>query len=131
DVDCLPGWSAYDQSCYRVFKLLKTWDDAEKFCTERPKGGHLVSIESAGERDFVAQLVSENKQTDNVWLGLKIQSKGQQCSTEWTDGSSVSYENFSEYQSKKCFVLEKNTGFRTWLNLNCGSEYSFVCKSPP
>uniref|UniRef100_A0A194AML9 C-type lectin 8b n=1 Tax=Agkistrodon piscivorus TaxID=8715 RepID=A0A194AML9_9SAUR len=133
DFDCPSGWSAYDQYCYQVVKQLKTWADAEWFCTKEAKGGHLVSIESAGEADFVAQLVAENIKTTkyDVWIGLRVQNKGQQCSSEWSDGSSISYENLIKPSTKKCFGLKKETGYRNWLNVHCGKENPFICKFPP
>nr|Q7LZ71.1 RecName: Full=Snaclec coagulation factor IX-binding protein subunit A; Short=IX-bp subunit A [Protobothrops flavoviridis]1BJ3_A Chain A, Protein (coagulation Factor Ix-binding Protein A) [Protobothrops flavoviridis]1J34_A Chain A, coagulation factor IX-binding protein A chain [Protobothrops flavoviridis]1J35_A Chain A, coagulation factor IX-binding protein A chain [Protobothrops flavoviridis]1X2T_A Chain A, Coagulation factor IX/X-binding protein A chain [Protobothrops flavoviridis]1X2T_C C len=129
--DCPSGWSSYEGHCYKPFKLYKTWDDAERFCTEQAKGGHLVSIESAGEADFVAQLVTENIQNTKsyVWIGLRVQGKEKQCSSEWSDGSSVSYENWIEAESKTCLGLEKETGFRKWVNIYCGQQNPFVCEA--
>nr|BAN82149.1 C-type lectin alpha subunit [Ovophis okinavensis] len=132
DFDCPSGWSSYDQHCYGIIKQLKTWEDAEWFCAKQAKGGHLVSIESAKEADFVAQLLSENtKTTKYVWIGLRVQNKGQQCSSEWSDGSSVSYENLDKQFFKKCFGLRKESGFRTWLTVACAEPNPFVCKFPP
>nr|Q8AYA5.1 RecName: Full=Snaclec agglucetin subunit alpha-2; AltName: Full=Antithrombin 1 chain A; Flags: Precursor [Deinagkistrodon acutus]AAN23125.1 agglucetin-alpha 2 subunit precursor [Deinagkistrodon acutus] len=133
DFNCPPGWSAYDQYCYQVIKEPKNWDDAERFCTEQADGGHLVSIESKGERDFVAQLVSQNIESveDHVWTGLRVQNKEKQCSTEWSDGSSVSYENLLELYMRKCGALERETGFHKWINLGCIQLNPFVCKFPP
>uniref|UniRef100_J3SBN5 C-type lectin 19 n=1 Tax=Crotalus adamanteus TaxID=8729 RepID=J3SBN5_CROAD len=133
DFDCPSGWSAYDRYCYKVMKRLKTWDDAERFCTEQEKGAHLVSIESAGEADFVAQLVAENimKNKYYVWIGLRIQGEEKQCNTKWSDGSSVSYENLVKPYSKKCFGLKKETGFRTWRNVQCAQEKLFFVQFPP
>nr|Q9DEA2.1 RecName: Full=Snaclec agkicetin-C subunit alpha; AltName: Full=Antithrombin A subunit A; Flags: Precursor [Deinagkistrodon acutus]AAG42040.1 agkicetin alpha subunit precursor [Deinagkistrodon acutus] len=127
--DCLPGWSSYIRFCYQPFKLLKTWEDAERFCTEQANGGHLVSFESAREADFVAGVLSENiKIKPYVWIGLRVQNEGQQCSSKWSDSSKVSYENLVEPFSKKCFVLKKDTGFRTWENVYCGLKHVFMCK---
>ncbi|XP_039174590.1 snaclec coagulation factor IX-binding protein subunit A-like isoform X2 [Crotalus tigris] len=130
DFDCPSGWSAYDQYCYQIFKHLRTWEDAERFCSQQAKGGHLVSIESDGEADFVAQLVAENIKTDEnyVWIGLRVQNKGQQCGTKWSDGSSVSYENWVERESKTCLGLEQETNHK-WVNLYCGHRNTFVCKA--
>uniref|UniRef100_A0A194ARQ6 C-type lectin 1 n=1 Tax=Sistrurus tergeminus TaxID=8757 RepID=A0A194ARQ6_SISTE len=133
DFDCPSDWYAYDQYCYRVIKQLRTWDDAERFCSEQAKGGHLVSIESDGEAAFVAQLVAENiKQNKyDVWIGLRIQGEEKQCSTKWSDGSSVNYENLIKHATKKCFGLKKETGFRTWRNVHCTKQNLFMCKFPP
>nr|Q71RR4.1 RecName: Full=Snaclec coagulation factor IX/factor X-binding protein subunit A; Short=IX/X-bp subunit A; Flags: Precursor [Trimeresurus stejnegeri]AAQ15153.1 factor IX/X binding protein alpha chain [Trimeresurus stejnegeri] len=129
--DCLSGWSSYEGHCYKAFELYKTWEDAESFCMEGVKGGHLVSIESSGEADFVAQLISENmKRLDFfVWIGLRVQGDEKQCNSEWSDGSSVSYENWIESESKTCLGLEQQTKFRKWVNLYCGQRIPFVCEA--
>nr|P81112.1 RecName: Full=Snaclec alboaggregin-A subunit alpha'; AltName: Full=Alboaggregin-A subunit 2; Short=AL-A subunit 2 [Trimeresurus albolabris] len=133
DFHCLPGWSAYDQYCYRVFNEPKNWEDAERFCAKQADSGHLVSIETMGEADFVAQLISENIQSEKhyVWIGLKVQNKEQQCSSEWSDGSSVTYENLIKLYMRKCGALEQESGFRKWINLGCIQLNPFVCKFPP
>nr|Q5FZI6.1 RecName: Full=Snaclec trimecetin subunit alpha; Flags: Precursor [Protobothrops mucrosquamatus]AAW69915.1 trimecetin alpha-chain precursor [Protobothrops mucrosquamatus] len=128
--DCPSDWSSFRRYCYKPFKQLKTWEDAERFCWEQVKGAHLVSIESSGEGDFVAQLLSENIKTTkyHVWIGLSIQNKRQQCRSIWSDGSSVSYENLVKPFSKKCFVLKKESEFHKWFNIYCGERNLFMCK---
>uniref|UniRef100_A0A194AS16 C-type lectin 6c n=1 Tax=Sistrurus miliarius barbouri TaxID=8759 RepID=A0A194AS16_SISMB len=129
--DCPSGWSSYDQHCYRVFKQLKTWDDAERFCSEQAEGGHLVSIESDGEAAFVAQRVPENRRRSilYIWIGLRVQGKEKQCSAKWSDGSSVSYENWIEAESKTCLGLQQGTNYHKWVNIYCGEINPFVCEA--
>nr|UMK70473.1 C-type lectin 1 [Bitis atropos] len=129
DEGCLPDWSSHEGHCYKVFKLLKTWDDAEKFCRAQLNTAQLVSIENGEEADFVAKLVSGTltKSLYHAWIGLRDESKRQQCSPQWIDGSSVSYEHVIKYT--KCFGLNEDTGYRTWVALPCGKGYPFVCKS--
>ncbi|KAM3832794.1 snaclec coagulation factor X-activating enzyme light chain 2-like [Vipera latastei] len=130
---CPPDSSPYRYFCYRVFKERKTWEDAERFCVEHPNDGHLVSIESMEEAEFVAQLLSNitEKFITHFWIGLRIEDKKQECRTDWSDGSSVSYDNLHKRESRKCFGLEKGTDYRTWFKFNCEESYPFVCKVPP
>nr|UMW88223.1 C-type lectin [Pseudocerastes urarachnoides] len=129
DFDCPPDWSAYDQHCYKAFDEPKSWEDAEKFCTQQANGWHLASIESAEEANFVAQLVSETltKSESHVWIGLREHSERQQCSFLWTDPSLVCYENVIKYS--KCFALGQHTSYHTWIALPCGNKNPFICKS--
>nr|P0DJC9.1 RecName: Full=Snaclec aspercetin subunit beta [Bothrops asper] len=60
--DCPSDWSSYEGHCYRVFKPPKDWADAERFCSQQAKGGHLVSIERFGREDFVSNLITKNLQ---------------------------------------------------------------------
>uniref|UniRef100_A0A1L8D697 BATXCTL33 n=1 Tax=Bothrops atrox TaxID=8725 RepID=A0A1L8D697_BOTAT len=131
--DCPSGWSSYEGHCYKLFQKKMNWADAERFCSEQAKGGHLVSIESQEEAAFVAEVVSANIQTGDlyVWIGLRSERKGQQCKSNWSDGSCVCYENLYGRNVKKCFALKGQQGFLTWHNVHCGQEYPFVCKSPP
>nr|Q9PSM6.1 RecName: Full=Snaclec GPIB-binding protein subunit alpha; Short=GPIb-BP subunit alpha [Bothrops jararaca]AAB47092.1 platelet glycoprotein Ib-binding protein alpha subunit, GPIb-BP alpha subunit [Bothrops jararaca, venom, Peptide, 142 aa] [Bothrops jararaca] len=133
--ECPSDWSTHRQYCYKFFQQKESWDDrseydAERFCSEQAKGGHLVSIESDEEADFVAQLVAPNigKSKYYVWIGLRIENKKQQCSSKWSDYSSVSYENLVRGNVKKCFALEKKQGFRKWVNIDCVEGNPFVCK---
>nr|UMW88226.1 C-type lectin [Pseudocerastes urarachnoides]UMW88227.1 C-type lectin [Pseudocerastes urarachnoides] len=127
--DCPSDWSSHEGHCYKVFKLLKTWEDAEKFCTQQENGWHLASIESVEEAEFLAQLISETltKSKYHAWIGLRDQSERQQCSSHWTDGSAVSYETVTKYT--KCFGLNKETNYREWVTLPCGDKNPFICKS--
>nr|Q6T7B5.1 RecName: Full=Snaclec 3; AltName: Full=C-type lectin 3; Flags: Precursor [Bitis gabonica]AAR06853.1 C-type lectin-3 [Bitis gabonica] len=132
DFQCPSEWSAYGQHCYRAFSDLKTWEDAEKFCTEQEKAGHLVSIQSIQEANFVAQLVSgfiSGSPKIYIWIGLRDRRKEQQCSSEWNDGSKVIYVNWREGESQMCQALTKWTEFHQWLNTDCAGHYPFICKS--
>nr|UMK70479.1 C-type lectin 7 [Bitis atropos] len=130
DQGCPSDWSSHEGHCYRAFDDLKSWDDAEKFCTEQANGGHLVSIQSTQEANFVAQLVPgfKHKPKIYIWIGLRDRRKEQQCSSEWNDGSKVIYVNWKEGESQMCQALTKWTGFHKWNNIDCAGHYPFVCK---
>ena len=51
---CKPGWAPFNGSCYRYHKEIRTADSAEEFCHD--EGGHLVSINSTEEHQFVYNL---------------------------------------------------------------------------
>ncbi|KAM3832800.1 snaclec A13 [Vipera latastei] len=127
DQDCLPGWSFYEGHCYKVFKEQKTWEDAENFCQKQSNGKHLATIEWLGKANFVAELVTLTKPETHVWIGLRVEDQRQQCSSHWTDGSAVSYENV--VYNTRCFGLNKDTGYRTWVALRCELDYNFICMS--
>merc|ERR1712142_1261842 len=54
--DCPEGWADFDSECYKVFQSKKSWQDAENYC--QGEGGHLASIHSEEENNFVAGLDS-------------------------------------------------------------------------
>uniref|UniRef100_J3RY47 C-type lectin 13e n=1 Tax=Crotalus adamanteus TaxID=8729 RepID=J3RY47_CROAD len=121
DLKCPPTWSSTRQYCYRPFKQAMTWDDAERFCTEQAKDGHLVSVETSLEASFVHIVLSANAKylTHYVWIGLRVQNKGQPC-------SSISYENLVD--PFQCFMASSRTSHREWLKVDCERQHSFMCK---
>nr|C0HKZ6.1 RecName: Full=Snaclec macrovipecetin subunit alpha [Macrovipera lebetina] len=127
--DCPSDWSSHEEHCYKVFRLFKTWEEAEKFCTQQVNGWHLASIESVEEANFLAELVPKTliKSKYHVWIGLRDQSERQQCSSHWTDGSAVSYEKVVRFT--KCFGLNKDKGYLEWVTLPCEDKNPFICKS--
>ena len=61
---CPSGWQLFESRCYLVgLESSVTWADAEKDCIN--KGGHLASIHSAAERNFIHSLYSSSW----LWLG--------------------------------------------------------------
>ena len=46
-------WNGYD---YDVIQQKKSWSDAEQYCVDR--GGHLTSITSQAENEFLVQFTS-------------------------------------------------------------------------
>ena len=54
----------YNRHAYYYFSGSKSWDDAKAYCEKI--GGHLVTITTEGEEDFVKTLV---KDTSKAWIG--------------------------------------------------------------
>jgi len=88
--DFIPGKGSLCGSCYKVFTVPDTWDNAQANC--KSFGAQLVKIESAEENDFLrrtfltASLVT-------YWIGLSDQDKEDELI--WTDGILLgSYTNW-------------------------------------
>nr|UMK70484.1 C-type lectin 12 [Bitis atropos]UMK70486.1 C-type lectin 14 [Bitis atropos]UMK70487.1 C-type lectin 15 [Bitis atropos] len=122
--DCASGWTAYGQHCYKVFDEPKSWADAEKFCTEQAKGGHLVSFHSKKEADFVFKLTSQTLESEILWMGLsKIWNE---CNWAWSNGAKLEYKNWAE----ESYCVYFSTSEEGWSTRPCGMMGHFVCKSP-
>nr|UMW88214.1 C-type lectin [Pseudocerastes urarachnoides] len=121
--DCLPDWSSHEGYCYKVFNVKKTWEDAEKFCTEQVNGGHLVSFRSSEEMDFVVQLTFPIFSYNFVWIGLR--GFWRDCHWGWSDGVKLDYKAWSG--EPNCYVAK--TADNQWLRWKCNSSQYFVCKS--
>ena len=60
---CPSGWQEFRGHCYLLVAKVATWADAEKDCIN--KGGHLASIHSADESNFIHSLAPSN----SLWIG--------------------------------------------------------------
>ncbi|XP_061151047.1 C-type mannose receptor 2-like [Syngnathus typhle] len=79
---CDSGEFLYKDSCYHFEGTRKIWQAAEDFC--KNKGGHLASVHSHGDRQFL----TDHRREANAmysWLGLK-ENNGK---LEWSDGSAA------------------------------------------
>nr|2VRP_B Chain B, AGGRETIN BETA CHAIN [Calloselasma rhodostoma] len=120
--DCPSGWSSYEGHCYKPFNEPKNWADAERFCKLQPKHSHLVSFQSAEEADFVVKLTRPRLKANLVWMGLSNIWHG--CNWQWSDGARLNYKDWQE--QSECLAFR---GVHTeWLNMDCSSTCSFVCK---
>ncbi len=54
---CPDDWEEYDGHCYLVVVECLIWTEAENECTLH--GGHLASIHSQEEQDFIYNLTAE------------------------------------------------------------------------
>ena len=130
---CPVNWVEKDKQCYlwsRAPERLKSWDEAEQFCTSKA-GGHLVSVTSKIVNDY---LVKEMKKRDIyvIWLGGS--DKEEEGVWKWLDCSSFKDHKFSGWArnrpSNMSFGKDQDC-LQLWLygwNDNaCTWPASFVC----
>ncbi|XP_033104052.1 snaclec coagulation factor IX-binding protein subunit A-like [Anneissia japonica] len=138
---CPTYWVPYKRSCYRVFSYLKTWHEAESFCsTSSGSKGHLVTIGSSAENRFVATLWrtshggdgSEITRKYTYWIGLKRWGN----SWRWSDGSPYRYTNWARSEPNNKWKREdcvhqwkKHYSYLTWNDNRCSKRLSFVCET--
>jgi len=84
--------------------------------------GHLATITSSGEQDFIIGLIEDNQGKYNYWLGGT--DEGQEGSWYWITGEGWSYSNWRQKQPDNgtiggegeqnylqiCLVSEEDTG---------------------
>ncbi|MGN0443963.1 MAG: lectin-like protein [Acutalibacteraceae bacterium] len=83
------GAEYYGGHMYYVYKNDVTWKKAKKLCEE--KGGHLATITSKGESDFVTELV-QDKDIGYCWLGATDEAK--EGTWKWITGEKFKYKNW-------------------------------------
>ncbi|CAJ0922828.1 unnamed protein product, partial [Mesorhabditis belari] len=124
----LDGWLylAKTASWYKVIDQIMRFDAAEAYCASRK--GHLVSVHSQEENDFVQELAKTIDSKALFWIGLKRNpNKGD--AFEWTDGSSVDFKNWygSEPDSDTHALLWGGDG--KWGAFPPTNPYRFICKT--
>lgn len=76
----------YNGHAYKLYPIHQTWSEASTLCTAL--GGHLVTITTAGEQDFVSSYASTFDFKGYMWIG---------CAnpwSEWVTGEPLSYTNW-------------------------------------
>jgi len=110
----------YNGHYYMVFNEVMDWDEAETECESMD--GHLATITSSGEQDFIVGLIEDNQGKYNYWLGGT--DEGQEGSWYWITGEGWSYSNWRQKQPDNgtiggegeqnylqiCLVSEEDTG---------------------
>ena len=91
--------AVFNGHSYMVYDEPMTWTEAKAACEE--KGGHLATVTSREERDFISGLVETNAANNgggkyHYWLGgTDEKSEG---SWEWVTGETWGYSNWCENQ---------------------------------
>lgn len=63
------GTYVYNGHSYKIYDIGMTWDEAKSYCENL--GGHLVTITTQDEQDFLSNLII-NSSKKNLWLGAEL-----------------------------------------------------------
>ncbi|XP_072126743.1 lectin-like isoform X2 [Mobula birostris] len=129
---CVSSWTGYNLTCLRFINEERNWIEAEMYCQALIPGGHLVSIHSKENNDFVLELAQkEGSPHPKIWIGS---SDVYEDGTEfWTDGSRWDYHYWPTGRPVagllcNTMILTQNAGF--WSDEECTiSRFPFVCIS--
>ena len=90
EIDGFTYAGTYSGKSYYISNSAATWNEAELLCNSL--GGHLPSISSQQENDFINSFCSDNP----LWIGLSDQDNEGQWA--WTNGSQFVYDNWLNNQ---------------------------------
>jgi parallel beta-helix repeat protein len=109
---------------YALIDIWLPWREARVYCEKL--GGHLVTIGSASENDFVENLADPID--DDVWIGLTDEAN--EGYWEWVTGEPLTYTNWEvNWQNGgdwENYVEMHRDG--TWNDLPVTSSMTFVCE---
>lgn len=146
---CPPLWTGFNGKCFRLFHDEVDFNVAETACRQfklaKCSGddlatGHLASIHSAEEQEFLTELVKTSLPdlitTDwdpQVYIGMKVgNTNGDQS---WTDGSPVDYDewvsgepNNGPHSRGAIAAGDHSEGF--WADVYSSSTLKYMCELP-
>nr|XP_015210001.1 PREDICTED: macrophage mannose receptor 1 [Lepisosteus oculatus] len=132
--DCPSDWTvmAQGKSCFKLFKKnlknKKTWFEARDFCVAI--GGDLLSIHSEAELHEVYGNIG-HFYNENAWIGINLHDPN--AGFMWSDGTSVSYENWgygepnNHNDAELCGETSLFFGL-PWNDRHCEHYNNWICK---
>nr|QNH72436.1 toxin candidate TRINITY_DN23930_c0_g1_i1.p1 [Pachycerianthus borealis] len=127
--ECNEGWSLYDGNCYKQNPDCATFQLAEDYCVSQ--GGHLASIHSEEENQFVASFPLSTNEL--MWIGFN--DLDEENTFVWTDGTDTDYTKWytgepnNVLDLQHCVVLIKFLENK-WGDIKCTECKVSVCKRP-
>jgi len=112
----------YDGHTYKLFTTPKNWFDAKADCEAR--GGHLVTLGSQGENDFVRDLGSD------IYIGFT--DAAVEGDWQWVTGEGAPYTNWHSGEPNNWWGLEDwatmSAADGTWYDLWGWDAGAYVCE---
>nr|CDJ81789.1 C-type lectin domain containing protein [Haemonchus contortus] len=90
------GWVNNFGYSYKVFNHRATFEEAEAVCVA--EGGHLASIHSQEENEFIYSITDPHEESksydDLLWIGLRQKNWPKDKKWTWTDGTLLDFINW-------------------------------------
>ena len=115
----LSGTTEYNGHYYLVVNEAMYWTEAKATCEQR--NGHLATITSADEQQFIRSLLEKDAAKYNFWLGAT--DDGHEGTWTWITGEQWSYTNWRKNQPDNR-AGESEDGDQNYLQICCGSADS-------
>ena len=124
--------ATYNGHYYELYDDVLSWKEAKEYCESL--GGHLVTITSQNENNFVQGLTSDGTQTNYYIGGTDEETEG---TWKWVTGEAFSYINLgdgepsaTEYEKEDYLFIGKSDGkWRDIVNITGGVKvYGFICE---
>lgn len=114
---------------YQIFDGGLEWDAAKSYC--EGQGGHLVTIGSKGEQEFIESMLKNQGQRNSYWIGGTRSMSGR---VSWIDGTPFNYTNWAKGQPdnprERALMIYKNANPKapahvlgTWNDLSSDGTF--------
>ncbi|KAM9238740.1 regenerating islet-derived protein 4 [Leptosomus discolor] len=126
---CPKGWSYYKLSCFKYFRQLRSWDEAESQCQASHADGHLAWVDEPREAATLKKVISYYQRVQPVWFGLHYGHKNR--AWQWATGDKYSIATGLAGNSAHggtCGMLTHLSDFTMWSSANCTQKHHFICK---
>ena len=116
----------FNEHYYKMYNANMTWDQAKAACEEQ--GGHLVTITSAEEQQFIEALNNDNQ---SVWIGCERTEEAE--TWKWITDEAFSFSNWSDGEPNNYNGNETKGAIRPdkWNDFNedsSGEVNGFLCE---
>ncbi|KAH0521238.1 C-type lectin domain family 4 member D [Microtus ochrogaster] len=134
---CPASWIAFQSNCYLPLNDNQTWHESERNCSGM--GGHLATINTEAEQNFVTQLLDSrfpyflgltDENTEGLWQWVD-QTPFNPHMAFWHEGEP------NDFKEEDCIVLINVQDKWTWNNFpchfqansiyTCGSNFMYRC----
>ncbi|XP_071489139.1 echinoidin-like [Diadema antillarum] len=136
---CPQYWTGFHGSCYRLFLAKKNWQEAENHCVRL--GGHLTSVTSEAENDFLYNFWRDTFKTPSGWgFWIGYNDIRTERAWVWSDHSTLRapYTKWRKNQpdnykgSQNCgrmwYTGTTSDTARDWDDCSCGYLGNYICK---
>ncbi len=106
----ISGAESYNGHYYKLIDESMDWNSAQSYCESL--GGHLVTINSASEQQFVSNMASKSTKK-NVWLGA---TKNENGKFSWVTGETARFSNWSSGEPSNYDGTENAVMMYTYSN---------------
>lgn len=126
-----------EEKCIKIFIQddVQTYENAKRICVARKESeSNLLVIQSEEEQQFIENLLFEDSEiVENVWLGIKRDSKTKQFHYEGKNNQTVyGYENWGKIKNRTnydCVEMAPDGDQKgKWVNTSCKKKNIVVCQ---
>ncbi|XP_071836091.1 uncharacterized protein [Apostichopus japonicus] len=127
---CPDGWTNYEYSCYKFERnSSKTYTDAQTHCASEASGGHLATVTTEGEHNFLREFVRYHQ--DGFYF-IGFDRRDMFSNLVWQDGTLPDYAGWAEgyptdNKHERCVAMSTSDD-GDWTTVSCNKDFLFVCE---